>query len=129
MPNIKPLSKLVTKARTIRDDHRARHAPSGFAFALADSIDYLDQNHWAKATSHNSMFFSPRYLRVLEDAGPENLRPCYALIFNEKEPVAAIAAQTVAVSMARSAIPGCDGSSIVTFCNSLRRPGNRQVAG
>lgn len=101
MPNIKPLSKLVTKARTIRDDHRARHAPSGFAFALADSIDYLDQNHWAKATSHNSMFFSPRYLRVLEEAGPENLRPCYALIFNEKEPVAAIAAQTVAVSMAR----------------------------
>src|SRR5215510_5769997 len=47
------------------------------------------------------MFFSPRYLRVLEDAGPENLRPCYALIFNEKEPVAAIAAQSVAVSMAR----------------------------
>jgi hypothetical protein len=44
MPNIKPLRKLVTKARTIRDDHRARHAPSGFAFALADSIDYLDQS-------------------------------------------------------------------------------------
>ena len=101
MPNIKPLSKLVTKARTLRDDHRARHAPSGFAFALADSIDYLDQNHWAKVTSHNSMFFSPRYLRVLEEAGPENLRPCYALIFKEKEPVAAIAAQSVAVSMSR----------------------------
>ncbi len=101
MPNIKPLNKLVTKARTLRDDHRARHAPSGFAFALADSIDYIDQNHWARVTSHNSMFFSPRYLRVLEDAGPENLRPCYALIFNGKEPVAAIAAQSVAVSMSR----------------------------
>ena len=101
MPNIKPLRKLVTKARNIRDDHRARHAPSGFAFALADSIDYLDQNHWAKVTSHNSMFFSPRYLRVLEDAGPQNLRPCYALIFNEKEPVAAIAAQSVSVSISR----------------------------
>lgn len=47
------------------------------------------------------MFFSPRYLRVLEDSGPENLRPCYALIFNDKEPVAAIAAQSVAVSIAR----------------------------
>lgn len=101
MPNIKPLRKLVTKAKTIRDHHRARHTPSGFNFALADSIDYLDQAHWAKVTSHNSLFFSPRYLRVLEDAGPENLRPCYALIFHEKEPVAAIAAQSVAVSMAR----------------------------
>lgn len=101
MPNIKPLHKLVTKARTIRDHHRARHTPSGFAFALADSIDYLDQTHWATVTSHNSFFLSPRYLRVLEDAGPENLRPCYALIFQEKEPVAAIAAQSVSVSMAR----------------------------
>src|ERR1044072_10038860 len=101
MPNIKPLPNLVTKARTIRDDHRARHAPIGFAFALADSIDYLDPNHWAKVTSHNSMFFSPRYLRMLEDAGPENLRPCYALIFNEKEPVAAIALERVAVSVSR----------------------------
>ena len=101
MPNIKPLRKLVTKAKTIRDHHRARHTPSGFAFALADSIDYLDQSHWSKVTAHNSFFLSPRYLRVLEDAGPENLRPCYALIFNDKEPVAAIAAQSVAVSMAR----------------------------
>lgn len=47
------------------------------------------------------MFLSPRYLRVLEDAGPDNLRPCYALVFQDKEPVAAIAAQTVTVSMAR----------------------------
>jgi predicted N-acyltransferase len=101
MPNIKPLRKLVSKAKTIRDHHRARHTPSGFNFALADSIDYFDQAHWAKATSHNSMFLSPRYLRVLEDAGPENLRPCYALIFHEKEPVAAVAAQSVAVAMAR----------------------------
>jgi len=101
MPNIKPLRKLVTKAKTIREHHRARHTPSGFNFALADSIDYLDQAHWARATSHNSLFLSPRYLRVLEDAGPDNLRQRYALIFRDKEPVAAIAAQSVTVSMAR----------------------------
>jgi hypothetical protein len=32
MPNLKPINKLVTKARSLRE----RHAPSGFAFALAD---------------------------------------------------------------------------------------------
>jgi len=101
MPNLKKLSKLVTKARDIREQHRERHRPSGFAFVLADSIDYLDQSHWAKVTSHNSIFLSPRYLRVLEAAGPENLRPCYALIFREKEPVAAIAAQSVSISISR----------------------------
>src|SRR5262245_2195827 len=101
MPNIKPLRKLVTKARDLREHHRERHTPSGFAFALADSIDYLDQTHWDAVTAHDSMFLSRRYLQVIEAAGPENVRQCYALIFKEKEPVAAIAAQSVTVSVAR----------------------------
>lgn len=100
MPNINSLTKLVTKARDLRDHHRERHRPSGFSFALADSIDYLDAAHWNKVTANDSLFLSPRYLRILEDAGPENLRPCYALIFREKEPVAAVAAQSVTVRTA-----------------------------
>jgi predicted N-acyltransferase len=101
MPNIRQLGKLVNKARTLKQHHKERHSPSGFAFALADSVDYLDKTDWDKITAHNSLFFSRRYLRVLEDVGPENLRPCYALIYREKEPVAAIAAQSVTVSVAR----------------------------
>jgi len=101
MPTIKPIDKLVTKARDLRNQHRERHRPSGFGFAIADSINFLDQTHWEKVTSHDSLFLSRRYLRVLENAGPDNLRPRYALIFRDKEPVAAIAAQSVTVSMAR----------------------------
>lgn len=101
MPNIKPLRKLVTKARDLREQHRERHTPSGFDFALADSIDYLDQKHWSAVTAHDSLFLSPRYLQVLETAGPENIRQRYALIFQDKAPVAAIAAQSVTVSVAR----------------------------
>lgn len=101
MPRLKPLNKLVTKARDLREHHRERHRPSGYGFALADSIDYLDHAHWDKVTAHDSLFLSRRYLRVLEEAGPENLRPCYALIFADREPVAAIAAQSVTVSVAR----------------------------
>ena len=101
MPNIKPLNKLVTKARDLREHHRERHRPSGYEFAVADSVEFLDKAHWDQVTSHDSLFLSRRYLRVLEEAGPENLRQCYALIFREKEPVAAIAAQSVSVSVAR----------------------------
>jgi hypothetical protein len=101
MPRLKPLNKLVTKARDLREHHRELHRPSGFAFALADSIDYLDHAHWDKVTAHDSLFLSRRYLRVLEEAGPENLRPCYALIFHDREPVAAVAAQSVTVSVGR----------------------------
>ena len=98
---MKPLNKLVTKARDLREHHKERHRPSGYAFAVADSIDFLDKGHWDTVTSHDSLFLSRRYLRVLEEAGPENLRQCYALIFKEKEPVAAVAAQSVTVSLAR----------------------------
>jgi hypothetical protein len=101
MPTIKPLRKLVTKARDLREHHRERHTPSGFDFVLADSIDYLDQKHWSAVTAHDSLFLSPRYLQVLETAGPENIRQRYALIFQDKAPVAAIAAQSVTVSLAR----------------------------
>jgi len=68
---------------------------------VADSIDYLDKAHWDHVTAHDSLFLSRRYLRVLEQAGPDNLRQCYALIFRDSEPVAAIAAQSVSVSVSR----------------------------
>jgi hypothetical protein len=101
MPKIKPLKKLVSKARDLRDSHQERHRPSGFGFALADSIDYLDAAHWNAVTGNDSMFLSPRYLRVLEKAGPENLRQRYALVFRGRTPVAAVAAQSVTVSLSR----------------------------
>ena len=72
MPRIKPLEKLVSKARRLRNHHQERHRPSGFGFALADRVDYLDPVRWDALTAQSSMFLSRRYLRVLEEAGPEN---------------------------------------------------------
>jgi len=102
MPSIKPIKKLVSKARDLRDQHNERHRPSGFGFTLADSVDYLDVTRWDALTAHDSIFFSRPYLRVLEEAGPENLRQRYALIFRGREAVAAVAAQCVSISVARA---------------------------
>ena len=101
MPQLKPLKKLVNKARDLRNSHQERHRPTGFGFALADSIDYLDAAQWNRVTANNSLFLSQRYLRVLEQAGPDNLRQRYALVFHGREPVAAVAAQSVTVSLSR----------------------------
>lgn len=101
MPNIKPLKKLVSKARDLREAHDARHRPTGFGFALADRVDYLDTARWDALTKTDSLFLSRRYLRVLEDAGPDNLQQRYALIFRGQEPVAAVVAQLVTISLAR----------------------------
>ena len=76
MPKIKPLNKLVNKARDLRAGHKERHRPTGLGFALADSIDYLDAAHWNSVTADQSLFLSRPYLRILEDAGPQT---CAAL--------------------------------------------------
>jgi hypothetical protein len=101
MPNIKPLKKLVSKARDLRDAHEARHRPTGFGFALADRVDYLDEARWDGLTARDSIFLSRKYLRALEDAGPDNMQQRYALIFRGPQPVAAVAAQLVTISLAR----------------------------
>lgn len=101
MPDIKPLKKLVGKARDLREGHRARHRPTGFGFAFADSVEYLDAARWDELTAGHSVFLSRRYLRVLEEAGPENLRQRYAMVFRGREAVAAVSAQCVTVSAAR----------------------------
>ncbi len=74
-----------------------RRAPTGFGFALADGIDYLDGGAWDALTAGRSVFLRRDYLRVLETAGPANLRPRYALVFRDRRPVAAVAAQSVQV--------------------------------
>jgi hypothetical protein len=101
MPSIRPLKGLVSKARGLREGHRARHRPTGFGFALSDSVDYLDTARWDALTAHDSLFLSRPYLRVLEEAGPENLCQRYAMIFRGREAVAAVAAQCVTISAAR----------------------------
>lgn len=102
MPTLKPLRKLVGKAHDLREAHRARHRPTGHGFALSDSIDYLDAAHWDALTTNASVYLGRPYLRVLEQAAPENLRGRYALIFGAgSRPLAAVAAQSVQISAAR----------------------------
>lgn len=97
-PSLKPFKKIVHKAKVIHVNHRVRRTPSGFGFALADSIDYLDKAHWDTVTEHDSVYLSRKYLGVIESAGPVNVQPRYALVFQGREPVAAVAAQSVVVS-------------------------------
>jgi Acetyltransferase (GNAT) domain len=101
MAKSKRLSTLVNKAKDLRERHQERHRATGYGFALADSVEYLDTARWDCATQHDSLFFSRRYLQVLERAGPENLRQRYALIFRGRDVVAAVAAQLVTVSVSR----------------------------
>ncbi|HYN86410.1 MAG TPA: GNAT family N-acetyltransferase [Pyrinomonadaceae bacterium] len=101
MPNIRPLKRIAGKVRDLREGHRERHRPTGFGFALADRIDYLDAARWDSVAEGSTLFLSRRYLRVVEEVGPENLHPRYALVFRGGDAVACVAAQSALISAAR----------------------------
>src|SRR5262245_55329928 len=85
----------VGKIAEARSHHLERHRPSGFGFAISDRIDLLSAEHWDRLTDSATVFIRRPYLTVLERAGPENVRPRYALIHRNGEPVAAVAMQLV----------------------------------
>jgi len=101
--------RLLERLTAVRARHHERHRPSGFGFALADSIDYVDPVRWDTLTAGASLFLQRRYLGILERAGPENLAPRYALIHRGRAPVAAVAMQLVTVAGTRFMKGGGDG--------------------
>jgi len=93
-----PLRKVAESFRAIRARHEERHRPTGFGFAFADRVDYLDREPWDCLTRPASLFLRRELLRALEQHGPQNIVPRYAMMFRGDKPVAALAAQIVTVT-------------------------------
>jgi GNAT acetyltransferase-like protein len=98
MPRI---GKWLGKIGAARERHLARHRPTGFGFALADRIDYLDGSLWDDVVRDDGFFLGRPYLRALEEHAPENLVPRYALVFRGRKPAAAVVVQLVRVKAAQ----------------------------
>lgn len=92
------LTTTLHKLADAKIAHKERHTPTGFGFAIADSIHFLDAAQWQQATADASVLMSAKYLRALESAPPANIRQRYALIYRDNAPVAAVVAQVVDVS-------------------------------
>jgi predicted N-acyltransferase len=112
--------------------HKERHSPSGFGFAISDGIDYLDGAAWDALTATSSFFMKRPYLRALEKAGPENLKPRHAILFKGKTPVAALAMQAVSVAgssvAAAGKTPAKNLRAKVVVCGNLLSWGQHAVA-
>jgi hypothetical protein len=93
-----PLRRFASSLHELRERHRDRHRPTGLGFAFADRIDYLDPNRWDAVTAGSSFFLRRDVLRTIENHGPDNILPRYAMIFRDQKPVATLAAQLVTVT-------------------------------
>jgi hypothetical protein len=96
-----PLRKVAESLRSLRGRHEERHRPSGFGFAFADRVDYLDGATWDQVTRQGSLFLRRDVLRVIEQHGPDNIVSRYAMMFREEKPVAALAVQILTISGAQ----------------------------
>lgn len=97
MPVLDRVKKTVRRVQDSVSHHQERHRPSGFQFALFDSVAMLRPDHWDFLTADESVYFSRKYLEVLEANAPANLRMHYALIYQGGKPLAAVVAQAVEV--------------------------------
>jgi hypothetical protein len=93
-----PLRKVAASLRSLRRRHKERHRSSGFGFAFADRVDYLDGATWDKVTLQSSLFLRRGVLRVIEEHGPDNIVPRYAMMFRDHKPMAVLAVQIVTVT-------------------------------
>lgn len=93
-----PLRRLKLEFKALRARHEERHRPTGFGFALADRIDFVNAAHWDAVAAHGSVLLLRSVLRVIETDGPANVSPRYAIIFRDKQPVGILAVQIVTIT-------------------------------
>ncbi|MCC9601903.1 GNAT family N-acetyltransferase [Stieleria sp. JC731] len=67
---------------------------SGFQFAIASRIEFLDAEHWDRVTAGASLFMSRRYLLSAQNEFSGQIVRDFAIVYDDGEPVAAIATQT-----------------------------------
>jgi hypothetical protein len=82
---------------TIKERRIARRTPTGYEFAFADRIDFLNGKDWDALAGH-SVFLSRAYLRVLELHLPANLEPRYAMAYAGGKPAAIMLVQRISIS-------------------------------
>jgi hypothetical protein len=92
------LKKLFAGIADARERHRERHRPTGFQFALADRIQFLNSSDWDSVTIHSPFFLRRPYLSLLEQYCPDGFCSRYALIYRNGQPQGAVVAQILNVS-------------------------------
>lgn len=77
---------------------RKLRKPSGYRFAIADGVAFLNPVAWDHCAGQGSFFLSRAYLAMLEAVAPDNVEPRYALIYRDEEPIAAVYMQIVSIT-------------------------------
>src|SRR5512147_282031 len=98
-----------------------------FRFALADSISFLNPDHWDRVAARSGLFLSRPFLGLLEEHLPRNLSTHYALVYTGNRPVAAVVAQSLEIRVADLS-PGNLPEITPGFWHSLGEASQRSIS-
>src|SRR5271157_38407 len=98
-----------------------------FRFALADSIAFLNPDHWDRVAARSGLFLSRPFLRLLEQHLPGNLSTHYAIVYAGGRPVATVVAQSLAIRVADLS-PGSLPEMTPGFWHSLGEASQRSIS-
>lgn len=87
----------ISGLKSALERHARRARPSGLHCALADSVDFLNPEHWDALVREASFFMTRDYRRLLEAHSPEGMQQRYAIVYRGGVPIVALAAQVVEV--------------------------------
>ncbi|TWU40934.1 GNAT family N-acetyltransferase [Novipirellula artificiosorum] len=79
-------------------DSRVTRRPSGFHFAIAGRIEFLNAADWDSVVAEASLFLSRRYLQSAQEEFAAKILRDFALVYDRDEPVAVIATQSFDVA-------------------------------
>ena len=74
--------------------------PAEFRFVLADSIAFLNPDHWDRVAARSGLFVSRSFLQLLEQHLPANLSTHYAMVYAGDRPVVSVVAQSLEIRVA-----------------------------
>jgi len=124
---------------TIKDKvqrHKERHSPLGCQYVIADSIEFVNQQHWNSIAKNSTVLMSVAYLKAIESCSPENTTQRYALAYQDSVSIAIVACQIADISGENLASPeGSIGNSVTSkyrerllVCGNLVSSGLHGVA-
>ncbi len=95
------LNRAIEAIKTFRRSKEAKRRPSGFQFALADSVAFLNAADWDAITAEASVFMQRSYLAAMEAHPPSNVLMRYAVAYLDGAPRMAMVVQRAAIDWRR----------------------------
>ena len=93
-----PRRGIVERLRDAHGRRKKRREPTGFQFAFADRISFLDAAHWDALTDGATVFSSRAYLAALDDSAPANVTTRYAIAYRDGAPAVGVAMQLARIA-------------------------------